>query len=261
MSKLARNKPSVNNSDYDLGRSSASDRTSSSYFRRSSSSNGSAHLRSYGSFSRSQRGGRDWEKHAYESRDRDERDHLDSLGNLYPSRFEKDGLRRSQSMISGKHGEGLPRKTSANGTTSRNDITEGNSNTLNRVESASSTQKAAFERDFPSLGSEDRLSSPEIGRVPSPVLGTNVHGLPTSAVIAGDKWISALAEVPAVVGNSATGSSGQQSSGSSTTPLVLNSTTGLKMADAVAQGPQRAHLAPQVAFNTPFVSSSEVFFK
>lgn len=196
-------------------------------------------MRSYSSFSRSQRGGREWEKHAYDSRDRDEQDHFDSLGNIYPSRFERDGLRRSQSMISGKNGEGLPRKTSANGTTPRNDVIEGNS-TLNKV--------AAFERDFPSLGSEDRQSTPEIGRVPSPGLGTNIHGLLNSAVIAGDKWVSALAEMPAVVGNSATGSSGQQASASSSTSLVLNSTTGLKMADAVAQGPQRAHIAPQVTF-------------
>lgn len=249
VSKPARNKPSANNSDYDLGRSSASDRTSSSYFRRSSSSNGSTHLRSYSSFGRSQRSGRDWEKHVYESRDKDERDHLDSLGNIYPSRFEKDGLKRSQSMISGKHGEGLPRKTYTDGTSPRNNAIEGNS-TLNKVDSTSSTQKAAFERDFPSLGSEDRLSAPEIGRVPSPILGTNVHGLPTSAVMAGDKWISALAEVPALVGNNATGSSGPQTSASSTTSLVLNSTTGLKMADAVAQGSQRTHLAPQLSAGT-----------
>lgn len=245
---------------------SAPDRTSSSYFRRSSSSNGSAHLRSYSSFGRSQRSGRDWDKDIYESRDKDKsgfgdlkhRDYLDQLGNIYPSRFEKDGLRRSQSMISGKRGDAFPRKTLADSPGPRNDGIDGNG-FLNKVVSIGSTHKAAFERDFPSLGSEERQSAPDIGRVPSPGLSTTIHGLPTSAAIGGDKWISALAEVPATVGSSGTGtSSGQQASVSSATSLALSSTSGLNMAETVAQGPPRAQTAPQVAVGTPFLSKLSI---
>ncbi|KAL0387186.1 UNVERIFIED_CONTAM: hypothetical protein Sradi_2600400 [Sesamum radiatum] len=110
--KLVRNKSFVNSNGHDSGRSFSSDRTTSSYFRRSSSSNGSGHLKSHSSFGRNHHD-RDWEKDGYDSRDKDKsvlgdrwhRDFSDAMGNTLLSKFERDGLRRSQSMISGKRGD------------------------------------------------------------------------------------------------------------------------------------------------------------
>lgn len=265
MSKLARNKSSVNHNEHDIGRSSVSDRTSSSYFRRSSSSNGSGHMRSYSSFGRNQRS-RDWDKDPYEPRDRDmsvvgdhmHRDYLDPPGNIFPGNFEKDGLRRSQSMISGKRNEAWPRRSMADAA-SRNKISDGNG-LLDKGNPVSTGHKPVFERDFPSLGSEERQAASEVGRVPSPGLSTAIHGLPISAsvMIGGDKWTSALAEVPSIVGSGGTGlSSGQQALPSSS--ASLSTSAGLNMAETVAQGPPRAQAAPKVPLNASFVS--QAFFR
>lgn len=240
VSKLAKSKLSVNTSDHDLGKSS--DRTTSSYFRRSPNSNGSANLRSYGSFGRNSRD-RDKDGHEYRDKEksvlgdhRHNRDYFDPLGNILPSRFEKDGLRRSQSMISGKRGLSIANKNNHN---------NGNI-VLGGVSPIRSVHKAAFERDFPSLGAEERRTEPEIGRVPSPGLSTAIQSLPIgpSTVIGGDGWTSALAEVPVIVGSNGTGTSPVQANSA----LVGSSTTtGLNMAETLAQGPTRVQTTPQVA--------------
>lgn len=66
ISKPSRNKSLVRINNHDTERFSVLDRTTSAYFRRSSSSNG----RSHGSFGRSNRD-RDWEKDMYVSRDKE----------------------------------------------------------------------------------------------------------------------------------------------------------------------------------------------
>ncbi|KAL2537088.1 hypothetical protein Fot_18479 [Forsythia ovata] len=255
--KLARNRSSVNSNDHDLGRSLGSDRTTSSYFRRSSSSNGSTHLQSYNSFARNHRD-RDLEKDTYDSRDKEKSDFGDRrrqdfshpLGKILSSSFERDGLRRSQSMISGKRGENWPKKilidsSNASGNNSNGLVIKGSP--------IGSVNKAAFEKDFPSLGAEERSSAPDIGRVPSPGLSTVTQNLPvgTSAMIGGEKWTSALAEAPVLAGSNGTGvSSAQQAPPSSSATVALSTTTGLNMAEAVAHGPPRTPATPQLSAGT-----------
>ncbi|KAM7482228.1 hypothetical protein LguiB_006811 [Lonicera macranthoides] len=266
VSKPARNKSSVN----DQGSVSlpGSDRTTSSYLRRNSSRNGSAHSRSYSSFGRSQRD-RGWDKEIYEYRDKEKsvfsdyrhRDYSDPLGNILPSRFEKDRLRRSQSSISAKRGEPWPRRVAAD-SINANKNNHSNGNLVVR-----SVHKTSFERDFPSLGAEERQVDPETKRVPSPVLSSTIQSLPigSSAVIGGDGWTSALAEVPVIVGSNgtsasliATSASSLASAASSTAPapapapapVASSPTTGLNMAETLAQGPSRVQTAPQLAVGT-----------
>ncbi|KAL0335181.1 UNVERIFIED_CONTAM: hypothetical protein Sradi_4730000 [Sesamum radiatum] len=254
-SRVARNKSFVNSNGHEFGRSSSSERTTSSYFRRSSSSNSSGNFRSYSSFGRSQRD-RDWEKDVYDSRDQDKsvlgdhwhRDFSDPLSNSLLSKYERDGLRRSQSMVSGKRGDTWPKKVVT-------DLSSASGKNANGLLSKGSpvggrAKKATFEKDFPSLGADERVVVPEVGRVPSPGLSTAIQSLPvgTSGLIVGEKWTSALAEVPVLVGSNGTAlSSVQQAAPSSSASVALGSTTSLNMAEAVAQGPTRTQTTPQLS--------------
>ncbi|KAI7745345.1 hypothetical protein M8C21_027957, partial [Ambrosia artemisiifolia] len=214
-SSSLRRKPLIKSGDNESGRSTS---TTSSYFRRPSSSNG--RLRSYGSFGR-----RDWDrdksKEKFENRYRDS----DPLGSILPSRFEKDGLRRSLSNLSAKHGESWSRKA------------VGEKNSRNNG-------KFPFEEDFPFLGSEEKQVDSEIGRVPSPGLSSAIQSLPvgSSAGIGGDVWTSALAEVPVMVGTN-----GPPTSISAATNVVA---TGRNMAETLAQGPPRVQTPPQLSVGT-----------
>ncbi|PIN10560.1 hypothetical protein CDL12_16845 [Handroanthus impetiginosus] len=251
-SKVARNKSFVNSNGHDLGRSSSFERTTSSYFRRGSSSNSSGNLRSYSSFGRNQRD-RHWEKDAYDSLDQDKsvlgdrrhRDFSDTPGNTLLGKFERDGLRRSQSMISGKRGDTWSKKVVTDSTTASGKNTSG---FLTKSSPVGVVNRESFKRDFPSLGAEDR-EFPEVGRVPSPGLSTAIQSLPlgTSTSIGGEKWTSALAEVPMLVGSNGSAlSSVQQAIPSSSASVAVGSTSSLNMAEAVAQGPSRAQTTPQV---------------
>ncbi|KAL9174648.1 hypothetical protein ABFS82_02G064900 [Erythranthe guttata] len=259
-SRVARNKSFVNTNGNDFGRASGSAKTTSSYFRRSSSSNSSGSSKSYSSFGRNQRD-RDWEKDTYNSRDKErlvlggDRHRYESselLGNPSLSKYERDGLRRSHSMISGKHGETWPKKVV---TESSSGSGKNNGNGfLAKGSPVGVANKATFERDFPSLGTDDRAVVPEVGRVASPGLSSALQSLPigSSASIGGERWTSALAEVPMLVVSNGTASlSVQQAAPSSTTAsVVVSSTTSLNMAEAVAQGPTRAQTAPQLSLGT-----------
>ncbi|XP_028065440.1 uncharacterized protein LOC114268459 [Camellia sinensis] len=255
--KPSRNKSLLNTNDHDIGRPFVADRTTSSYFRRNSSSNSSAHLRSHGSLGRSNRD-RDWEKELYDSRDKEKsflgeqrrHEYSDHLENIFPSRFEKD-LRRSQSMITGKRGETWPRKVPSDLSNDNKSNPNDSNGLLSGSSAVSSVRKAAFERDFPSLGAEERQAASEIGRVSSPGLSTATQSLPigTSGVIGGDGWTSALAEVPVLVGSNGTAGSVQQAI-SPTSSSSASSTTGLNMAETLAQGPSRVNSTPQLSAGT-----------
>ncbi|CAL5438810.1 unnamed protein product [Camellia sinensis] len=250
-------KPSRN--DNGIGRSVVADRTTSAYFRRSSSSNGSSHLRSHVSFGRSNRD-RDWEKDVYDSRDKEKsilgdhrrRECHETLEQIFPSRFEKD-MRRSQSMITGKRGEAWPRKVTADSSSANKNNTTNSNGLLAGGSAVGSVHKAAFERDFPSLGAEERQAAPEMGRVSSPGLSTAIQSLPigTSAVIGGDRWTSALAEVPVLVGSNGTAGSIQQTIPPTSASLATSMMTGLNMAETLVQAPSRAHtISPQLSAGT-----------
>ncbi|XP_047952002.1 uncharacterized protein LOC125197311 isoform X3 [Salvia hispanica] len=66
--------------------------------------------------------------------------------------------------------------------------------------------------------------------------------------LGGEKWTSALAEVPMLVGSNGTESSSVlQATSSSSAPVALGSATSLNMAEAVAQGPSRSQTTPQLS--------------
>ncbi|KAH7865107.1 hypothetical protein Vadar_002357 [Vaccinium darrowii] len=228
ISKPSRNKSLVRINNHDTERFSVLDRTTSAYFRRSSSSNG----RSHGSFGRSNRD-RDWEKDIYVSRDKEKsilgdqrsREYSNPVLNLLPKE-----LSRSHSMVTGKQGQTWPRKVPADSSNAR----KSNPNNTNGM----LVHKGAFEKDFPSLGAEERLSAPEIRRLSSPALSTAIQSLPVSpsALLGGDGWTSALAEVPVIVGSNDTVGSVQQATSPTSASLASCMVTGLNMAETVVQG-------------------------
>ncbi|PSS29180.1 Serine/threonine-protein kinase [Actinidia chinensis var. chinensis] len=257
-SKPSRNKSSMSINFHDTGRSSVSDRTTSAYFRKSSSTNGSSHVRSHGSFGRSNRD-KDWEKEIYDFRDEEKsilgdhrrREYSDPLENILPSRFEKD-LRRSQSMTAGKQGETWPRQVPSDLSNANKSNPNKSNGLLAGGSAVSCVHKAAFERDFPSLGTEERQAAPEIGRVSSPGLSTPIQSLPigNSAVIRGNGWTSALAEVPVLVGSNGAAGSVQQAIPPTSSSLASSMVTGMNMAETLVQGPPRAHTIPQLSAET-----------
>ncbi|CAA0822045.1 Unknown protein [Striga hermonthica] len=252
--RVSRNKSFVNNNGHNFRRSSSSERTTSSFFRRSSSSNSSGNFRTYSSFGRNQRD-REWEKDTYVYRDQNKlakgnykyREFSDPLGNTSVGKFERDGLRRSQSMVSGKRGDTWPKRVVAD----LNDDTRKNtSGVATRGKPVGMVNKAAFEREFPTLGVEERAVIPEVGRVPSPGLNAAIQRLSAnSALIGGEKWTSALAEVPILVGSNGVNSLLVQPATSSSASVASSSTNSLNMAEAVAQGSSRAQ-TPRLSVGT-----------
>ncbi|XP_057803518.1 uncharacterized protein LOC131018831 [Salvia miltiorrhiza] len=256
--KLARNKSFVNSNGNDFGRSFSSDRTTSLYFRRSSSSNGSGHLRSHNSFGKQH--DRDWERerNTYDSRDREKsimgdrrwRDSSDGSGAVSLGKSERDGFRCSHSMVSGNNVDTRHKKVvtdlSTTIGTKANDL-------LIKSSSIGGVKKTFLEKDFPSLGSEERTVIPEVGRVPSPGLSSAIQGLPlgSSTIVSGEKWTSALAEVPVLVGSNSNGISPPQQAGTtSSVNVALGSSTSLNMAEAVAQAPNRGQTTPSLSVGT-----------
>lgn len=169
-------------------------------------------------------------------------------------------------MVSRKQGEILPRRdrvavdTKSGGSSIHNN---GNG-ILSGGSVASSIQKAVFDKDFPSLGAEEKQGIAEIGRVSSPGLGaTASQSLPvgSSALIGGEGWTSALAEVPSIIGSSSTGSLSVQQTVTTTSGSIVSSTTaGLNMAEALAQAPLRARSTPQVNGLVPMSLASSFLF-
>lgn len=240
----SRNRSPRSVSDKDSPRSVFLDRSSSSNSRRSSSGTSSKHP--YSSFNRNHRDkNREREKERPGTVDLWDHDTSDPLGNILAGRVDKNSLRRSQSLVSRKPGEFLPRRTedSKGGISSThssgNGIHSGGSSSFN------GNQKAAFEKDFPSLGIEEK----QVTRVSSPGLSSAVQSLPigNSALLGADKWTSALAEVPPIIGSIGMGSSAsQQSVAVAPTPSALSGTASLNMAEALSQAPPRARSTMQI---------------
>ncbi|KAG6417389.1 hypothetical protein SASPL_119544 [Salvia splendens] len=156
--------------------------------------------------------------------DRWRRDSSDRSGATLLSTYERDGFRRSHSMVSRNNVDTWHRKA----------ITDS---------STSFGTKA-----------EERTVMPEVGRVPSPSLSSAIQGLPlgsSSTVVSGEKWTSALAEVPVLVGSNSNGISPMwQEATPSSTFVALGSSTSLNMAEAVAQAPNRGQTTPSLSVET-----------
>ncbi|KAF7829881.1 mediator of RNA polymerase II transcription subunit 1-like isoform X1 [Senna tora] len=248
----SKNRSSKSNSDFDSPRSVFFERTSSSNSRRSSVNGSAKHA--YSSFSRSHHDkDRDREKDKSSFGDHWDRDCSDPLANIYSGRIERDTLRRSHSMVSRKQSEILPRRVAVDAKSGGNGSQNHGNGMLSGGGIGSSIQKAVFDKDFPSLGTEDQQGIAEIGRVPSPGLGaTASQSLPvgSTALIGGEGWTSALAEVPTIIGSSSIGSLTAQQTGTTNSGSVAPSaTSNLNMAEALAQTPSRARSTPQVSVN------------
>nr|GLL44048.1 uncharacterized protein LOC109175794 [Ipomoea trifida] len=247
ISSTTRNRSSRSINDKDSPRSQFLDRSSSSNSRRSLSSNSSKHP--YSSFTRSHRDkNHDREKERSANLELWESNSPDPFGSLLTSRVEKNSLRRSQSLVSRKPGELVPRRTedTKNG---MNNIQNNANGVLSGGSNLNGDQKVSFEKDFPSLGTEEK----PVGRVSSPGLTSAIQSLPigNTALLGGEKWTSALAEVPAIIGSNGVGNSSSQQTGSVIlSPGTLGASTGLNMAEALSQGPARARATSQVPDKT-----------
>ncbi|GMI83182.1 hypothetical protein like AT1G36990 [Hibiscus trionum] len=249
-------------SDFDSPRSAFLDRTYSLNSGRSSSNVSAKHA--YSSFSRSHRDkvrerdkermnfGNHWDRGSSDPLESILTSRVEKLGGISTSRAEIDALRRSHSMVYSKQGEPLSRRIAVDSGDNGNSshiITNGlhSGGTI-----GSSIHKAVFEKDFPSLGTEERQGVPEIARVSSPVLGSASQSVSVgnSALIDGEGWTSALAEVPSVVGTSSTGSSPSPPTVSATNSVAPSVTSGLNMAEALAQAPSRSRTAPLLSVTT-----------
>ncbi|XP_057755093.1 uncharacterized protein LOC130974300 isoform X2 [Arachis stenosperma] len=236
----SRNRSSKTNGDFDSTRSISFERTASSNSRRSSINGSAKHA--YSSFNRSHR---DKDR----DREKDRSSFSDQWDRGSSERIERETLQRSHSMLSRKQSETLIRRVVVN-TKSGGSSNQNNGNDILSGGSISSVQKAFFDKDFPSLGAEEKQGIAEIGRVPSPGLGSAAsQSLPVgnSALIRGEGWTSALAEVPTIIGSSSPGFVMVQQNATAASGSVASSTTaGLNMAEALAQTPSQARSAPQV---------------
>ncbi|PPD93815.1 hypothetical protein GOBAR_DD09166 [Gossypium barbadense] len=246
-----RHKNSRNISDFDSHRPTFLDRTFSLNSRRSSSNGSAKHA--YSSFSRSHRD-RDRERDKARSNFGDHRDRAssDALESILSGRGEIDTLHRSHSMFSRKPGESLPRRIGVDVRDSINSNHNNGNGLVSGVTLGSSIHKAVFEKDFPSLGTEDRQVVPEITRVLSPGLSSASQNLPvsSSALISGEGWTSALAEAPSTVGSSNTGSLAALLTVSPSSSGTSTGTSGLNMAEALVLAPSRSQAAPQLSVKT-----------
>ncbi|XP_059630824.1 uncharacterized protein LOC132273782 [Cornus florida] len=247
-----RNRYSRSVRDKDTPRPTYLDRSSSSNSRHSSSNYGST-KHPYSSFTRSHRDkNRDKEKEESVIGHLWDHDCLDPLRNILISRVDRDTLRHSRSMVSRKPGEVFLRRVvdSKNGGSNNQDNRNGMHSGGSIV---SNIQKTAFEKDFPSLGSEEKQGAPDIVRVPSPSLSSAVHSLPmgSSGLIGGEGWTSALAEVPTIIGNnSMRTSSAQQTVVATPSSGASSALSGFNMAEALSQAPSRASTTPQLPDKT-----------
>ncbi|XP_047307422.1 uncharacterized protein LOC124910788 [Impatiens glandulifera] len=238
----SRNRVSASVNNQDSGRSSFSDRATSSYLRWGSNNNGSDHGRSHNSFGSRNNRYREWDSRDQEKSNLSDirrHDYSNQLDNIFPVRPYKD-LRRSQSLANGRGFQPLSGKLASN-------LSNNSKRVINTV------HKNQFEREFPSLGTDERQLNPDMRRVSSPGLGSAIQSLPVgvSTLIGGDGWTSALAEVPVIVGSNGSSGASPQSIPPNMTSIASSTVVGLNMAETVAQGTPRGNSTLQLPSGNP----------
>lgn len=215
--------------------------------------------------------GREWEAHGRErslwgvsGNDRNNVHELSDTAKRWSNpgpagRFESDStLRRSQSVISNRISENGEKRIG-------NEIRTITAAPLVRGGIVSNMQKAAFEKDFPSLGAEEKqcITQSNLANVArmnsssSPIWqgqgSIGRPGTPVSGVSLIDGWKSALADAPVSngvvsLGNGLSTASQQIAPGSlvSSKGHGLASTSGLNMAEALVLNPSRPR-TPQLS--------------
>ncbi|XP_010436602.1 PREDICTED: uncharacterized protein LOC104720389 [Camelina sativa] len=238
-----KNRNSRSRSDVDSVRSPFLDRSSSTNTRRGSSNGSTKHAYSSFNFSRTNR-----DKDRTREKDRssymDPWDHDTSMpfGNYLIGRGQEP-LRRSHSMTTRKQGNHLAQGLTV-GYKNGGNINLYNGHGIHPGTSpAKSSKSTGFDKDFPLLRAEERNGGPDVARVSSPVLSPTVQSLPVGnpALIIGEGWTSALAEVPNVIEKSS-GTASHDNVGSSAN---LTGSTSRNMAEALVQAPGRTGTPPQ----------------
>ncbi|KAK8677873.1 hypothetical protein V6N13_143395 [Hibiscus sabdariffa] len=248
-----RSRNSRNISDFDSPRLAFLDRVSSL---NSWSSRNVSSRHTYRSFNRSHRDkdrernkdrlsfGDRWDHYSSDPLESILTDRIEKLGGISTSRFERDTFWRSHSMVSRQQAEPLHQRTAVDSRVSCN-ISNYNGNGLGSgVAIGSSIHKAVFQKDFPSLGTEERQSMPEIARV------SQCLSVGNSALIDAEGWTSALAESPSVVASSSIGSMPTLLTVSTYVSGASSVSSGLSMAVALAQAPSPACTSPQSSVST-----------
>ena len=248
-SKLANNRSlSMNMSNNKLRHPAASDRAISPHTRWNSNGSSSPNLRSYSSFRSPRHRNMDKDINKYHEKstlgNHRSRDLPDTLRKHHWEIFEEEGLRHSQSVISGRISEKWPKNLGTAGKINPTD----NNGPLASVNSVDN----AIDRGIQPLATEERQASPGFGRVRSPGLGTMTQGLPTGASgTTGNKSASSLADIMTVAGNNNPGISSVKQGASSgpSSPISIKAISrGLNMAETVAKGPPCAQTTSQVGF-------------
>lgn len=239
----SRNRLSASVNSHDSGRSSFSDRTTSSYFRRGSNSNVSGHS-SFGS--------RNFYHRPWDSRDKEKsnlsvfkrHDYSDHLDNIFPIKAGKD-LRRSHSLVTGRRVEPFSGKLTPDLSINSKRNPNNSSSRYSGRGVMTAAHKTQFEKEFPSLGRDGRRWNSGLRRVSTPRLGSAIQNLPVSVstVLGGDGWTSALAEVPVIVGSNGPSGVSPPNTTSMASSTIIG---GLNMAETVAQGAPRGNSTLQL---------------
>ncbi|XP_004230520.2 uncharacterized protein [Solanum lycopersicum] len=219
---------------------SSSDRAISSRTRWSSNSSNSLNFQSYNNFRNHHRDmDKDISKYRETStlRNHRSRDFSDNSRKHHLEIFEE-GLRQSPSMTSGRISEKWPRNLS-------------NAGKIKLTDNNGVLADKAIECGIRPLVTEKRQTSPGLGSVGSPGLGTRTQGIPTSpSGTTVNKLASALAVFTAVAGNDNSGLSSMKraaSSGPSSPTFSKSSGRCLNMAETVAKGLPCAQTISQVS--------------
>ncbi|KAF2291449.1 hypothetical protein GH714_024274 [Hevea brasiliensis] len=191
---------------------------------------------------------------AHHARNRNSKSDFDSPRSAFLDRASSSNSRRTSSNGSAKHAYSSFSRSHRDKDRERDkESNHANGNGLISGSSVGSgIQKTVFDKDFPSLGSEERQGVPDIGRVSSPGLSTAVQSLPvgSSALIGGEGWTSALVEVPTIIGNSSCGSLSAVQTVANSAPGTPSVMASLNMAEALTQVPSRTRTAPQLSVQT-----------
>uniref|UniRef100_A0A1J3EWZ8 Mediator of RNA polymerase II transcription subunit 1 n=1 Tax=Noccaea caerulescens TaxID=107243 RepID=A0A1J3EWZ8_NOCCA len=241
----SRNRNSRSKSDVDSIHSPFLDRSSSTNSRRGTSNGSGKHAYSSFNFNRSQR-----DKDRMREKDRSYVDQWDldtciPLRNIVAGR-DQDQLRRSHSMVTRKQGDHLSRGLTVGLKNGGSSTSYNGNGILPGPSIGNSFQRTGFDKDFPSLGADEKHGGQDVVRVSSPGLSSAVQSLPVgnSALIGGEGWTSALAEVPNVIEKACAGSLTSPKANIVSTG-TLPGPTGLNMAEALVQAPARTRTPPQ----------------
>ncbi|ANM67596.1 mediator of RNA polymerase II transcription subunit-like protein [Arabidopsis thaliana] len=239
----SKNRNARSRSDADSVGSPFLDRSSSTNTRRGSSNGSTKHAYSSFNFNRSNRDkDRSREKDRMSYMDPWDNDSSMPFGTFLIGRGEEP-LRRSHSMTTRKQGNHLAQGFTVGYKNGGNINTFNGHGILPGTSPVKSSKRMGFNKDFPLLRGEERNGGPDVVRISSPGRSPTAQSLSVAnpALIIGEGWTSALAEVPNVIEKSG-GAESHANVGNSAT---LSGPACRNMAEALVQAPGRTGTPPQ----------------